>query len=82
MRLGCALCARYGKPVPAQECHHILRGNKRLGHLYTIGLCKNCHAHINKLTNPRNNPDCPSERDLWESCQIRLHLSTKWPSGV
>ena len=80
MILGCVHCAWWGKPVPAEECHHILRGNKRLGHLYTIPLCYMCHVDINRLTNPRNY-SVPSERELWERVQNRLHLSTDWPES-
>lgn len=40
MDLGCLPCAKVGYFGPSRkECHHILRGNKRLGHRYTLCLC-------------------------------------------
>lgn len=40
VRFGCVACFVSGErePVPA-EVHHILRGGRRLGHLYTLPLC-------------------------------------------
>lgn len=42
--LGCMCCALKGD-VAAQpiEVHHVIRGNKRMGHLYTIPLCAAHH---------------------------------------
>jgi hypothetical protein len=79
MVLGCVHCAWWDEPVPAEECHHILRGNKRLGHWYTLPLCKTCHASINQLTNPLYSD--VSEQALWERVQNRLHLPTDWPES-
>jgi hypothetical protein len=76
MRLGCVHCAYFGKPVPAEECHHIVEGMKRLGHWYTLPLCRKCHARINQLTKSKE----PSERELWERVQDRLHLPKVWVS--
>ena len=78
MRLGCVLCAYHGKPVPAQECHHITE-SKRLGHWYTLPLCKHCHENINSLTRWRGIN--PSERELWERVQDRFHLPKDWPES-
>ena len=36
--LGCVACSAWGHSTPAQV-HHLLSGNKRRGHLYTIPLC-------------------------------------------
>lgn len=33
-------------PRSKLECHHILQGNKRLGHWYTLCLCKGHHQGI------------------------------------
>ncbi len=47
MQLGCVACALLGTPnLEYTECHHIVEGNKRLGHLYTIPLCAGHHRGI------------------------------------
>src|ERR1700693_2992552 len=94
MLLGCAACAHLGLWVIAQECHHILQGNKRLGHWYTIPLCKGHHrgewnlaqhAVIDvkdrvALSDGRKafTRIYPSEKQLWIEVQHRLHLPTDW----
>lgn len=35
---GCVACKQDGIESPA-SVHHIIQGNRRLGHLYSIGLC-------------------------------------------
>jgi Recombination enhancement, RecA-dependent nuclease len=35
---GCVACHQDGTESPA-SVHHIVHGNRRLGHLFTIGLC-------------------------------------------
>src|SRR6185312_16309058 len=47
MSLSCIVCALYGDITPRRlECHHIVRGNKRLGHWYTIPLCVGHHRGV------------------------------------
>jgi hypothetical protein len=79
MQLGCVWCGWHEKAVPAEECHHILRGNKRMGHWFTIPLCHEDHVNINALTNPKNGG--PSEKDLWQEVQENLGLSSVWPES-
>jgi len=43
MRLGCVACAFIEIPMPAQECHHLLDGNRRMGDWFTIPLCMGHH---------------------------------------
>jgi hypothetical protein len=95
MRLGCCACACLEMPYIAEECHHILEGNTRLGHWYTIGLCRGHHRgcwtdeQIEAI-----DPDYrvaisdgrkvftlvyPAERILWETTQDRLKLPKLWP---
>jgi hypothetical protein len=96
MRLGCCACAHLQLPVPAQECHHILHGNKRLGHWYTIPLCRGHHQGdwrelslvlLDKervaISDGRKafTAVYPSERELWERVQRRLKLPTSWPQS-
>lgn len=42
-KLPCQAC---GAPPPS-ECHHITDGGSRLGHFYTLALCKGCHRGSN-----------------------------------
>lgn len=42
--MGCAACAAIGIENHHQiECHHMLLGGKRMGHRFTIPLCKGHH---------------------------------------
>lgn len=48
LQLGCCACAQDmlehdDWPLAEPECQHIVEGNKRLGPLYTIGLCAGHH---------------------------------------
>lgn len=48
LSLGCCACAQEmlthdDWPLAEPECQHIVEGNKRLGPLYTIGLCAGHH---------------------------------------
>jgi len=43
MRLGCVACAFIEIPMIAHECHHLLDGNRRMGHWFTIPLCSGHH---------------------------------------
>lgn len=97
MLLGCAACAHLEIWVVAQECHHILQGNKRLGHWYTIPLCKGHHRGIWNLSQQIVIPEgdrvsisdgrkaftrvYPPEKQLWIEVQHRLRLSTDWPES-
>lgn len=44
MGMSCAVCALHGdvKKRPL-ECHHIVRGGRRLGHWFTLQLCRGHH---------------------------------------
>jgi len=37
--LPCVICGTYGV-----DCHHICDTGRRLGHFYTLPLCKKCHT--------------------------------------
>lgn len=43
LALGCIVCMEQFGVVQPAECHHIVRGNRRLGHWYTLPLC--CGHH-------------------------------------
>lgn len=98
MRLGCVCCARlFDLPVVAQECHHILAGGRRMGHWYTLPLCRGHHqgdwspqqielipaAKRVAISDGRKlfNAVYNSERKLWEVVQDRLHLPRVWPAS-
>lgn len=47
LQLGCAACAFLGVPNIAEtECHHMLDGNVRLGHWFTVPLCSGHHRGV------------------------------------
>lgn len=47
MAMSCVVCALHGDLRKTDlELHHIVRGNKRLGHWYTIQLCSGHHRGI------------------------------------
>lgn len=41
--LGCIVCRRQGRGFVPCAVHHIVEGNRRVGHLFTIGLCDPGH---------------------------------------
>lgn len=94
MRLGCVACAHYDIPNIAQECHHLLEGNIRMGDWYTIPLCRGHHQGdwtaeqrevLGELCVAISDGRkafrrfYPSERTLWERVQKRMGLDTVWP---
>ena len=96
MRLGCVCCAMlFDLPVVAQECHHILSAGKRMGHYFTLPLCRGHHQGdwsaeqielipLEKrvaISDGRKvfNAVYSHERKLWEVVQDRLHLPKVWP---
>lgn len=42
-KLGCIVCRRQGRGYVPCAVHHIVEGGRRLGHMYTIGLCDPGH---------------------------------------
>jgi hypothetical protein len=40
---GCCVCRRQGRGFVPTEIHHIVSGNRRLGHLKTLSLCYHHH---------------------------------------
>lgn len=94
MRLGCSACAFLGLPQVAHECHHILDFGRRMGHWFTLPLCRGHHqgdwsAEQREVIHPRLQVAIsdgrkaftavyPSERMLWETVQDRLKLPKIW----
>ena len=93
MRLGCVFCAQVGLVYVAHECHHIVEGHRRLGHWFTLPLCRGHHQgdwtleqklaiHPNKLVGIFSGsklfePVYGTERELWEI--VQQHLGLSWP---
>ena len=96
--LGCVACASLGIPNGRHiQVHHLLEGNRRMGHNFTIPLCQQHHLGYgwNELWGVIPS-ECqvsiadgrkawvrvyPSERVLWERVQDRLHLPKIWPDS-
>lgn len=93
-RLGCVACAALGVPnLNALELHHILDGGKRMGHWFTIFLCRGHHQgdwsaaqhvedeHRVAISDGRKRFRLiyGTERSLWERVQTKLKLTKAWP---
>jgi len=96
--LGCSACAELGIPnVNRLELHHIVQGNKRLGHWYSIFLCVQHHRSIfweelwgvipfHLQVGIADGKKAfyeayGGEKYLWEKAQARLHLPGDWPGS-
>ncbi|MCU1313405.1 MAG: hypothetical protein JWM54_1162 [Acidobacteriaceae bacterium] len=96
--LGCAACAAIGIPNHHQiECHHMLSGNKRMGHRFTLPLCRGHHrneftltqqlrlniAQLSSIAGGRKlfNAAFGTERKLLEKVDFLLGLETPWPAS-
>lgn len=94
--LGCVACAHLSIPnINQTEVHHLLYGNIRMGHLYSIPLCPQHHRGVgwDKLADvipPALRVSIadgrkaftavyPPERVLWATVQQRLKLAVVWP---
>lgn len=96
MRLGCVCCDVIGHPNRWElECHHILEGNRRLGHWWTLPLCRGHHQAqwsqwqqeilADELRvaisdgRKRFNRIYGSELKLWVKLQQRMNLDATLP---
>ena len=94
MPLGCVACAYLDIVNVGSDLHHILQGNVRLGHWYTIFLCPGHHRgawspeqieliepHLRVAISDGRRAFARAyctERQMWETVQVRLKLSTAW----
>lgn len=95
-KLGCVACAQLGVPnLNELELHHLLDGGVRMGHWFTIFLCRGHHqGQWNADQKDWIPPDFrvsiahgrkafmrvyPSERILWTKVQQKLRLNETWP---
>jgi hypothetical protein len=93
--LGCVACAAIGVVNHHQiECHHILDGGRRMGHRFTIPLCKGHHqGYFTETQKIRLRDDeqvsigtgrkpfnekFGTERELWAKVQFVLDLNLDW----
>lgn len=98
LMLGCVACAAIGIPNTHMiECHHILDGNRRMGHRFTIPLCKGHHQGYFTLVQqlrltqkqltaisdgrPLFEKVFGTERELCEKVDLLLGLETPWPQS-
>jgi hypothetical protein len=94
--LGCVACAVLEVPnINDLELHHLLSGGIRMGHWYTIFLCRGHHQgdwRGLKWIEPEQRVAISdgrklfvavygTERSLWERVQGRLKLMAVWPSS-
>lgn len=94
--LGCTFCIVLGIPnFRFIECHHIVEGNRRLGHLYTLPLCRGHHREewepdqvlnleVKELVAISSGskafiPIYGTERYHWEKIQVLLNRPEVWP---
>lgn len=85
--LGCIVCGlTRGATRGPVEIHHIVRGNKRLGHWYTLPLCYAHHRGsgtglLTSIASGRKAFEAihGSELDLWVKCQHILGLDDELP---
>lgn len=94
--LGCVACAHCGwLNLDHLELHHLLLGNLRMGHAFTIFLCMGHHrgvwtsVQIQALLpkyrvaisdgRKRFNAVFGTERSLWERIQVTISDPTEWP---
>lgn len=98
IRYGCICCLDCGysgsEPV---EYHHIVEGNRRLGHLFGLPLCR---GHHRRIWSKRQTLLIPAERrvsiadgikafiaafgsqrGLWEILRDHVGLTVEWPTS-
>jgi Recombination enhancement, RecA-dependent nuclease len=97
-RLGCAACAVLGVPnLNHLELHHMLSGGVRMGHYFSMFLCRGHHQGDWSLSQlvwiepkkrvaisdgrKRFTAVYGTERSLWEKVQTKLKLPQAWPAS-
>ena len=88
LEVGCICCRlRFGSYNGHVEIHHIVRGNKRLGHGYTLPLCTAHHrapgeGAMTSIANGRKAFERVhgTELDLWLKVQHMLGLPDELPT--
>ncbi len=86
--IGCVCCLlRFNIQTRPLEIHHIVRGNKRLGHWYTLPLCRAHHqvrgtGMWTSIANGRKafRAIHGDEMDIWIKVQHMLNLDDSLPA--
>lgn len=72
--IGCVFCRLGGSIGPCHHRHHVKRGNKRMGHWYTLPLCEMHHTacHNGTIKNAE-------QLHAWIKVQHMLNMSDELP---
>lgn len=62
---------------PYTDIHHLIRGNRRMGHWYTLPLCMNCHAAAHAVGGYR----FEDQLRHWLHIQHALQLDDELPAS-
>lgn len=99
VKYGCLCCIAAGYQCVEEvvERHHIIVGRRRLGHFFTLPLCRGHHRLVwtprqMSLLAPEYRVAISSglkafarvfgsERDLWEILRDHIGLATEWPTS-
>jgi hypothetical protein len=88
--IGCVCCLlAFNRQAKCEEIHHIVKGNKRMGHWYTLPLCRDHHqgrAVAGLWTSIAQGSKAfaavhGTEIDLWFKVQHMLNLSDELPKS-
>jgi hypothetical protein len=74
--IGCIFCGLNGDTGPCDVRHHIISGNKRMGHWYTLPCCEKHHADCHNGTFNH-----AAQIDRWLKVQHLLGLSDELPTS-
>lgn len=74
--IGCIFCwLELGREGPCENRHHIIRGNKRMGHIYTLPVCIHHHAACHDGTYSH-----AKQIDTWIKVQHALGMDDSQPA--
>ena len=77
LEIGCIFCwLDEGERVPCDHRHHIISGNKRMGHWFTLPCCTRHHADCHNGTFSH-----AVQIDRWLKTQHALKLSDELPKS-
>ena len=76
LQIGCIFCALMGDKGPCDERHHIISGNKRMGHGYTLPVCQKHHGMCHDSTFGHQ-----VQIDAWLKVQHILELDDSLPKS-
>lgn len=77
VEIGCIFCwLEQGRRGPCENRHHIISGNKRMGHWYTLPVCVRHHADCHNGTFNH-----AKQIDTWLKVQHALGLNDELPKS-